>query len=177
MVSGIDLYLPELNNTSRSSHEKSDHPVTLVLTAMPASAPRPASRNRVRRLAMMALGVVIILFGLLIAPLPGPGGIPVITLGLVIVLRHSYWAKRQFIKAQRAKPKWVYPFRRLMRKKPEIAPVFWQQALRVEKLVIRPRRRRPLPKLRRRIRHAIRRARSSHMARRAQSNGRRRRHF
>lgn len=106
---------------------------------------------------MMALGFVVLLAGIIIAPLPGPGGIPVITVGLMIILRHSYWAKRQFIKAQRRKPNWVYPFRRLMRKKPEFAPVFWQQALRVEKLVIRPRRRRPLPKLRRRIRHAIRR--------------------
>ena len=106
---------------------------------------------------MMALGVLVLLVGILIAPLPGPGGIPVITVGLMIILRHSYWAKRQFIKAQKKKPNWVYPFRRLMRKNPEFAPVFWQQALRVEKMVIRPRRRRPLPKLRRRIRHTVRR--------------------
>lgn len=116
---------------------------------------------------MLTLGVVVMLFGLLIGALPGPGGVPVITVGLVIVLRNSYWAKRQFIKAQRAKPKWVYPFRRLMKKNPEFAPVFWQQALRVEKLVIRPRRRRPLPKLRRKIRLAVRRARGRRNARRA----------
>ena len=134
---------------------------------MPDPTPRRASKSRMRRLAMMTLGIAIILVGLLIAPLPGPGGIPVITVGLMIVLRHSYWAKRQFIKAQRAKPKWVYPFRRLMKKNPDIAPVFWQQALRVEKLVIRPRRRRPLPKLRRRIRHAMRRYNRATAARRA----------
>ncbi len=120
----------------------------------------------------MAVGVLVILVGIIIAPLPGPGGIPVITLGLVIVLRNSYWAKRQFIKAQKAKPNWVYPFRRLMRKNPEIAPVFWQQALRVEKLVIRPRRRRPLPKLRRRIRCAVRRSRIKRAARRAEAASR-----
>lgn len=127
---------------------------------------------------MLSVGVLVILVGLVIAPLPGPGGIPVITLGLVIVLRNSYWAKRQFIKAQRAKPNWVYPFRRLMRKNPEIAPVFWQQALRVEKMVIRPRRRRPLPKLRRRIRCAVRRSRAGRAARRAtRASAARRRHF
>lgn len=115
---------------------------------------------------MLALGVVIMLFGLAIAPLPGPGGIPVITLGLVLVLRNSYWAKRQFIKAQRAKPKWVYPFRRLMRKNPEVAPVFWQQALRVEKIVIRSRRRRPLTRIRRRVRCVIRKARRQSAQRR-----------
>jgi len=116
---------------------------------------------------MMALGFVVLLFGLLIAPLPGPGGIPVITVGLMIILRHSYWAKRQFIKAQRRWPKWVYPFRRLMRKNPEFAPVFWQQALRVEKLVIRPRRRRPLAKLRRRVHLTVRRRRRAAAARKA----------
>lgn len=134
--------------------------------------PRRPSR-RLRRLALLALGVLVILFGIVISPLPGPGGIPVITLGLVIVLRNSYWAKRQFIRAQKAKPKWVYPFRRLMRKNPEIAPVFWQQALRVEMLVIRPRRRRPLPKLRRRIRRGLRRVRASGIARKSARERRR----
>ncbi|MEG2312330.1 PGPGW domain-containing protein [Brevundimonas sp.] len=132
--------------------------MSLVLTSLPQPSRRPASKNRMRRLAMMTLGVFIILIGIIISPLPGPGGIPVITLGLILVLRHSYWAKRQFIKAQRAKPKWVYPFRRLMRKNPEIAPVFWQQALRVEKLVVRSKRHRALPRMRRRIRCMYRRA-------------------
>lgn len=103
---------------------------------------------------MMALGFVVIFLGVLIAPLPGPGGVPVIALGLVLVLRNSWWAKRQFIRAQHARPKWVYPFRRLMRKKPEIAPVFWQQALRAEKLVLRRARLRRLARIRRRLRRA-----------------------
>lgn len=153
-------------------------PVTLVLSPIVPPPPRKGASRRLRRLAMLSVGVLVILVGLVIAPLPGPGGIPVITLGLVIVLRNSYWAKRQFIKAQRAKPNWVYPFRRLMRKNPEIVPVFWQQALRVEKMVIRPRRRRPLPKLRRRIRCAVRRSRAGRAARRAtRATAARRRHF
>lgn len=87
-------------------------------------------------------GLIVVVLGVLIAPLPGPGGIPVIAVGLMLILKSSYWAKRQFIRAQYARPKWVYPFRRLMRKKPEIVPVFWQQALRAEKVVLkRPRRR------------------------------------
>ncbi|CAN5178490.1 hypothetical protein BH09PSE1_BH09PSE1_22470 [soil metagenome] len=106
---------------------------------------------------MLVAGLLVIVLGVLIAPLPGPGGIPVIALGLVLVLRSSYWAKRQFIRAQYARPKYVYPFRRLMRKNPEIAPVFWQQALRAEKLVLR-RKRRPLARMRKRIRRVWRRA-------------------
>lgn len=109
-----------------------------------------------RRLALMGLGMIIMLVGVIISPLPGPGGIPVIALGLVLVLRNSWWAKRQFIKAQYARPKWVYPFRRLMRKKPEIAPVFWQQALRAEKMVLRKRTTRQLIRARKRVRRIMR---------------------
>lgn len=104
--------------------------------------PRSRTLRVVKRWALMIGGLFVVLLGILIAPLPGPGGIPVIAVGLMLILKSSYWAKRQFIRAQYAKPKWVYPFRRLMRKKPEIAPVFWQQALRAEKVVLkRPRRR------------------------------------
>ena len=122
--------------------------------------PPPArSRSRLlrtaRRWALMVGGLLVVLLGILIAPLPGPGGIPVIAVGLMLILRSSFWAKRQFIRAQYARPKWVYPFRRLMRRKPEIAPVFWQQALRAEKMVLRRRRR--LVRLRKRIRRSFRR--------------------
>jgi hypothetical protein len=117
---------------------------------------RPGLLRRAGRYGMMALGFLIIGLGILIAPLPGPGGVPVIALGLILLLRNSWWAKRQFIRAQRARPKWVYPFRRLMRKSPEIAPVFWQQALRAEKVVLRKRPSRQLIRARKRIRRFFR---------------------
>jgi len=131
-----------------------------VTYASSLALPSPArSRSRLlrtaRRWALMAGGLLVVLLGILIAPLPGPGGIPVIAVGLMLILRSSFWAKRQFIRAQYARPKWVYPFRRLMRRKPEIAPVFWQQALRAEKMVLRRRRR--LVRLRKRIRRSFRR--------------------
>lgn len=120
--------------------------VTLVPVLPHPFEPRPRKGEsllrRLRRWGVMGVGAVLVVLGILIAPLPGPLGVPVSLLGLVLILRNSYWAKRQFIRAQHARPKWVYPFRRLMRKKPEFAPVFWQQALRAEKLVVkRPRRR------------------------------------
>lgn len=103
----------------------------------------------------MILGFAVILLGILIAPLPGPGGIPVIALGLVLILRASYRAKRMFIRAQHARPRWVYPFRRLLRKNPEFAPVFWQQALRAEKMVLNRTHRR-LSRIRRKTRRYVR---------------------
>lgn len=106
------------------------------------NSPQSRMLRVAKRWALMAGGLFVILLGILIAPLPGPGGIPVIAVGLMLVLKSSFWAKRQFIRAQYAKPRWVYPFRRLMRKKPEIAPVFWQQALRAEKVVLKRGRRR-----------------------------------
>jgi hypothetical protein len=104
----------------------------------------------------MLLGLLVVIAGILIAPLPGPGGVPVIALGLILILKSSYRAKRVFIRAQYARPRWVYPFRRLLRRNPEFGPVFWQQALRAEKMVLR-RRRRPLIRLRKRMRRAWRR--------------------
>jgi len=127
--------------------------------ASPLSSFQPRPRGVLRSLgrgAMTALGVLVVILGILIAPLPGPGGVPVIALGLVLILRSSFWAKRQFIRAQYARPKYVYPFRRLLRKNPDIAPVFWQQALRAEKLVLR-RNRGPLGRLRKRARRIWRR--------------------
>lgn len=133
-------------------------PVTLALPSysLGARTSRPSSLRRLKRLGLMALGFVIMGLGLLVGLLPGPGGIPVVAIGLVLVLRNSWWAKRQFIKLQYAQPKWIYPFRRLLRKKPEIAPVFWQQALRAEKLVVRRRGYRQLIRGRKRMRRIFR---------------------
>ena len=119
---------------------RSSSPSGVVVTSLPvpfirSDKPRASTLRVFKRWALMVGGLFVVLLGILIAPLPGPGGIPVIAVGLMLILKSSFWAKRQFIRAQYARPKWVYPFRRLMRKKPEFAPVFWQQALRAEKIV------------------------------------------
>ncbi len=106
---------------------------------------------RLARWGLLLLGFLIILAGMLIAPIPGPGGIPVIVVGLMIVLRNSFYARRQFVKLQRAHPKTMSPIRRLLRRDPEIIPIFWQQTLRVERVVL-PKRFRFARKLRLRMR-------------------------
>ncbi len=95
--------------------------------------------SRLARWALLALGGVIMLAGLVLAPLPGHIGLPLLVIGLMIVLRNSFKAKRQFLRIQKAHPKMVFPIRRLMRRDPEIIPVFWQQYLRMERLIL-PRR-------------------------------------
>lgn len=94
---------------------------------------------RIKRTGLVLLGFAIILGGILIAPLPGPGGIPVIVVGLMIVLRNSFKARRQFVKLHRAHPKVLSPIRRLLRRDPEFMPVFYHQTLRVERILL-PRR-------------------------------------
>ena len=106
---------------------------------------------RLVRWGLLLLGMAIIAFGILIAPLPGPGGIPVIVIGLMIVLRNSFAARRQFVKLHRAYPKTLYPIRRLLRRDPEVVPLFYHQTLRVERLLL-PRRVRFVKALRRRFR-------------------------
>jgi hypothetical protein len=106
---------------------------------------------RVARWALIGLGVAVIALGVLIAPLPGPGGLPVIVVGLMILLRNSFWAKRQFVRFQRAHPRTVSPIRRLLRRDPEVFPVFWQGILRTERVLL-TRERRFARKLRLRFR-------------------------
>ena len=104
--------------------------------------------NRLLRLGLVLLGLLVILAGILIAPLPGPGGIPVIVIGLMLVLRNSFKARRHFVRFQRAHPKMVSPIRRLLSRDPEFILIFWQQTLRTERLIL-PRRIRFLSRLRR----------------------------
>jgi hypothetical protein len=94
---------------------------------------------RVARWLLLGLGLVIMLVGLPLVALPGHLGLPLMVVGLMIVLRNSFKAKRQFLRMQQAHPKVVFPIRRLMRRDPEIIPVAWQQYLRLERLVL-PRR-------------------------------------
>lgn len=95
--------------------------------------------RRLVRFGMMVLGGLIVIAGILIAPLPGPMGLPVATVGLILILRNSYMARRAFVRFQRAHPRTLYPVRRLLKRRPEVLPVFWQLLLRTERLLI-PRR-------------------------------------
>jgi len=131
--------------------------MSLVLTMprafTPADDAARALLARAARWTFMGLGLLIVALGILIAPLPGPGGIPVIVVGLMIVLRNSFWAKRQFVRFQRAHPRTLFPIRRLLRREPEVLPVFWQSILRMERVIL-AKERRFFKRLRKRLRKA-----------------------
>jgi hypothetical protein len=95
--------------------------------------------RRLAQLVLVALGLLTIIAGFLIAPLPGPLGLPLAALGLMIVLRNSYTARRGFVRMNRRHPKWVSPFRTLLRPNAEVAPGFYRLALRLERLLLRGR--------------------------------------
>lgn len=71
------------------------------------------SRDQMRRYfnspivewAIFAIGVVLIILSPVAGALPGPGGIFVFAIGLAMVLRTSMWAKRNYVKFKRKRPK------------------------------------------------------------------------
>jgi len=54
---------------------------------------------------LFALGVLLILLGFVLAPLPGPGGIFLIAPGLALILKTSLWAKRRYVRFKRWQPR------------------------------------------------------------------------
>ncbi|HEY9235924.1 MULTISPECIES: PGPGW domain-containing protein [Phenylobacterium] len=92
--------------------------------------------GRLVRFGLVVLGFLIILLGIAVAPLPGPGGIPVIVVGLMIILRNSFKARRQFVRLHHAHPRVISPIRRLLRKDPQILAMSYHQALKVERFLV-----------------------------------------
>jgi len=85
------------------------------------------------KVVLTVLGILLMLAGVAISPLPGPMGLPVVVLGLIITLRASPWAKRRFVRLYSRHPKWFGPVRRLLRKRAKIAAILWMQMLRIER--------------------------------------------
>lgn len=62
-------------------------------------------RSPIYRLAMFLIGCVLMILAPIVSPLPGPGGIVLFGLGLGLVLRNSFWAKRRYAALKRTRPK------------------------------------------------------------------------
>jgi len=133
----------------------------VTLTTQSLRGPRAADEfarhtaARIGRWLLIAVGLLLMAMGVAIAPLPGPLGVPLVVIGLMLVLRNSIKARRQFVRIQHAHPKMVFPIRRLLRREPEIILVVWQQCLRIERVVL-PRKFRFATNVRRRFRRPVR---------------------
>ncbi|HEX6980793.1 MAG TPA: PGPGW domain-containing protein [Alphaproteobacteria bacterium] len=69
-----------------------------------------------KRRIYIGLGVTLIVAGVVIAPLPGPGGLPVMAAGAFVVLRHSAGARRIYVRVKRRWPRPVALFDRFRRR-------------------------------------------------------------
>ncbi len=98
----------------------------------------PARRMARRgvRWVMLLVGFALLPIGVVGAVLPTHLGAIFLVIGLALILRASYSARRTFIRVQRRHPKVVFPLRRLLRREPEVMPVAWQQILRTERAVL-----------------------------------------
>ena len=54
---------------------------------------------------LFSVGVVLVIIGIIVSPLPGPGGIFFIAPGAALILKTSMWAKRHYVKFKRWQPK------------------------------------------------------------------------
>jgi hypothetical protein len=92
--------------------------------------------RRLCRWLGVGVGYALMLVGAVGAVLPGHLGAPILAVGLVLALRSSFRARRQFIGLQQRHPKILFPVRRLLRREPEVAPVAWQAILRLERRLL-----------------------------------------
>ncbi len=101
------------------------------------TATAKAAARHGARWVMMGIGIALIIVGAVGALLPTHLLGIFMVIGLAIVMRTSYSARRTFIRVQRRHPKMVFPLRRLLRREPEVMPVAWQQLLRTERAFFR----------------------------------------
>ncbi len=88
------------------------------------------------KLLMTLLGLGLMLVGAVITPLPGPFGVPIILVGLVILLRSSVWVKRLFVRLVQKYPKLLKPLRAMLRPGAKVVALLWLQAMRIERRLL-----------------------------------------
>ena len=73
-------------------------------------------RNAQVRTALFCLGVLLMIVGVIIGPLPGPGFLILFPVGLMLVLQNSAWAKRRYVRFKRRHPRYGDWTDRVMRR-------------------------------------------------------------
>lgn len=114
-------------------------PDTSILLASSAAKRRKRSFGLGRKVlkgAMTGVGLFLMVVAVPISWLPGPLGLPVFMVGLILVLKNARWTKRVFIRLKKRYPNWVMPVRKLLRRNPPFVSVIWQMILRLERLIL-----------------------------------------
>ncbi len=70
-----------------------------------------------KKVLLMALGWLLLVIGPLVGLLPGPGGIPIVAAGLILILSQSYTARKIFVRLERRFPRVLGPLHRFMRRR------------------------------------------------------------
>ncbi|WP_428631200.1 hypothetical protein [Sphingopyxis sp.] len=68
------------------------------------------------RLALFAVGVLLIIVSPIVGVLPGPGFIILFPIGLMLCLQNSAWAKRIYVRFKRRHPRYAGWTDRVMRR-------------------------------------------------------------
>jgi len=68
------------------------------------------------RSALFCAGVLLMIGGVIIGPLPGPGFIILFPVGLMLCLQNSAWAKRRYVRFKRRHPHYGDHADRIMRR-------------------------------------------------------------
>lgn len=114
--------------------------------------PRPKARpGPLQRALGVAAGGALVAAGAVIAPLPGPFGVPVMAAGTAVILKNSRRAKRLFVTKQKQHPRVLTPLRKVMKRPMSVVSVSWLQALRLERLAMGKGRERVLARKRREL--------------------------
>jgi hypothetical protein len=75
----------------------------------PSSSEPRAPASRARQLFLIGVGWTVIGLGIVIAPLPGPMGLPIAAVGATILMRNSADARRLFVRLKRRAPQRLSP--------------------------------------------------------------------
>ena len=66
---------------------------------------RAFERSRVGRGILVGCGILLIVLGIIVGPLPGPGFIPLFIGGITLLLRYASWSKRYYVRFKRRWPR------------------------------------------------------------------------
>ncbi|MGN6423948.1 MAG: hypothetical protein ACTHLA_11615 [Asticcacaulis sp.] len=107
------------------------------------------------KMLMTVGGAFLIALGAVVTPLPGPFGVPIMLVGLVLILRGSVWVKRLFVRLMQKYPRVMRPLRALLRPGARVVSLLWLHSLRIERRFV-PQRFRCLYRCRHDLRNLVR---------------------